>query len=55
MFNRIIKMDANRLTRKVFNWDRQLNETNEISSWSSEVKSIFSECNMIRIYENMNS
>ena len=54
MYNRIIKMDENRLTRKIFNWDRQLNESNTISSWSNEVKSIFSECNMISFYDNTN-
>jgi hypothetical protein len=54
MFNRIIKMDENRLTRKIFNWDRQLNESNTVLSWSNEVKSIFSECNMNSFYENIN-
>ena len=54
MFNRIIKMDENRLTRKIFNWDRQLNESNTVSSWSNEVKSIFSECNMNSFYDNIN-
>ena len=47
-------MDENRLMRKIFNWDRQLNESNTISSWSNEVKSIFSECNMISFYDNTN-
>ena len=51
MFNRIVKMGENRLTKKVFLWDKQLNDANQISSWSSEIKSIFSECNMLNIYD----
>ena len=53
MFNRISKMDESRLTRKVFNWDRHLNDTNVISSWSSEVKNIFNDCSMATIYDNI--
>ena len=50
LFNRILKMADNRLTRKVFLWDKQLNDSNQISSWSSEIKSIFSDCNMLHIW-----
>ena len=52
LFNRIVKMGENRLTKKVFLWDKQLNDSNQLSSWSSEIKSIFSDCNMLDIYEN---
>ena len=54
MFNRIVKMDESRLTRKIFNWDRQLNDANVISSWSTEVKNIFYECNMATMYDDIN-
>ena len=52
MFNRIVKMSENRLTKKVFLWDKNLNDSNQMSSWSSEIKSIFSDCNMLHIYDN---
>ena len=35
LFNRIVKMAENRLTKKVFLWDKHLNDSNRISSWSS--------------------
>ena len=54
MFNRIVKMGENRLTKKVFLWDKQLIDSNQITSWSSELKCIFSDCNMLDIYENCN-
>ena len=45
-YNRILKMDEGRLTKKVYNWDRLLNNANVVSSWSSEIKSIFYLCNL---------
>ena len=41
LYHRILKMEDCRLTKKVFLWDRKLNDTNVIYSWSSEIKSIF--------------
>ena len=40
-YNRMLSMDGDRLTKKVFLWDRRLNTENIISSWSNEVKNIF--------------
>ena len=39
-YNRILKMDEERLTKKVYNWDRLLNISNVVSSRSSEIKGI---------------
>ena len=41
LYHRILKMEDCRLTKKVFLWDRKLNDANVINSWSSEIKSIF--------------
>lgn len=54
MVNRIVKMGENRRTKEVFLWDKQLNDSNQITSWSSEIKCIFSDCNMLDIYGNCN-
>ena len=40
-YHRMLKMDNNRLTKKVLLWDRELNDAKVVSSWSSEIKSIF--------------
>ena len=39
-------MDNTRLTKQVYQWDRLLNDSNTVSSWSSEVKNIFYSCNL---------
>ena len=49
-YHRMMKMDDKRLTKQVFLWDKMLNETNVISTWSTEVKSVFSDCNMNLIF-----
>ena len=43
-------MDNNRLTKKILMWDRELNEANLVFSWSSELKSIFDNCDMSFTY-----
>ena len=50
-YNRILRMDNNRLTKKVMLWDRYLNERNEVQSWSGEVKIIFERCGLLGTYE----
>ena len=45
-------MPDSRLTKKIFIWDRHLNETGEIFSWSSEIKTILDSCAMPDIYSN---
>ena len=51
-FHRLVKMPDSRLTKKIFLWDRHLNETGEIFSWSSEIKTILDSCAMPDIYSN---
>ena len=40
-YHRILKMESNRLTKKVLLWDRTFSESNLITTWSSEIKEIF--------------
>ena len=51
-YHRMLKMSNDRLTKKVFLWDKQLNDNNVISSWTSEVKSVFESCNMIDVFNS---
>ena len=51
-YNRILKMDNGRLTKKVYLWDRSLNDENIISSWSNEVKATFYSCGLNAIFDN---
>ena len=39
-FHRLLKMDNKRLSKRVYQWDRQLNDSETIKTWSSEVKDI---------------
>ena len=45
-------MQNERLTKKVFLWDKKLNEDNILNSWYSEVKTIFSENNLPETFES---
>ena len=45
-------MDEGRLTKKVYDWDRLLNISNVVSSWSSEIKSILYSCNLNNTFDN---
>ena len=51
---RILNMDSDRLTRQVYSWDRSLNDSNVVSSWSNEVKSIFYRCKLNTTYDSNN-
>ena len=53
-FNRVLKMDDNRLTKIVLKWDKDLNDSGEISTWGTELKTVFIECNMEHLYEQFN-
>jgi hypothetical protein len=52
-YSRVVSMDNSRLTKKVYLWDRSLNDSNVMSSWSSEVKNIFYNCNLNNIYDSL--
>ena len=49
-YHRMLKMDNNRLTKRILLWDRELNDANLVFSWSSEIKSIFENCNLSFTY-----
>ena len=51
-FSRIMNTPSNRLLYKVYIWDRKLNETNNINTWSTEIKSILYDNNLGYVYEN---
>ena len=51
LYSRVLSMDNERLTKKVYLWDRVLNDGNVISSWSSEVKNIFYTCGLNTIFD----
>ena len=50
-YSRILNMDNSRLTKRVYLWDKSLNDENIISSWCSEVKSVLSSCELTSVYE----
>ena len=51
-WNRIIKMDPNRITKKVFTWDFVKKRC--VGSWNSDIVKLFSSLNMgnTNIYHN---
>ena len=44
-------MDDSRLTKQIFNWDKSFSEMQNLPTWSSEVKSILSDHNLIQYFE----
>ena len=50
-FHRMVKMENSRLTKKVFLWDKGLNDLGVINTWSSEVKDILNRNNLSHIYD----
>ena len=50
-FHRMLKMDNERLTKKVFLWDKNLNDSGIISTWSSEIKNILQRNGLDHIYD----
>jgi hypothetical protein len=48
LWNRLMKLDQNRITRIVFDWDHELCHNN----WSSEVKTLFSESGKIDVFND---
>ena len=51
-FGRIMCTPSNRLMYRIYVWDRNLNETHEMNTWSSEVKSILHDNGLNYIFEN---
>ena len=51
-FARVMRTASHRLMYRVFMWDRQLNASGQISSWSSEIKSVLYEHNLNSVFDN---
>ena len=43
-------MDNDKLTKQIYLWDRVLNDNKIVNTWSTEVKLIFEQCNLLGIY-----
>ena len=50
-YHRLLNISNDRLIKKVFNWDKKLNENNRISTWFSEIKAIFYECGLTVLFD----
>ena len=53
-YHRIIKLPNTSLTKKVYFWDKNLNDENQLITWTSEVKNIFSANNLAAVFESGN-
>ena len=42
-YQRVLKLSKNNMARKIFVWDKKLNNNNQIQSWFYEVETIFIE------------
>ena len=51
-FGRLLKTPEHRLMKRVYNWDKILNESQQISSWSSEIKYILYDNNLSHVYDS---
>ena len=52
-FDRLLRMNDNRLTKKVFMWDKRLNDLGIVSTWSSDLKDMLESCNLTYLYESV--
>ena len=50
-YNRLLKSSTNNVSKKIFEWDTNLNEQNIINSWYNEAKSIFENCNLSETFQ----
>ena len=50
MYHRLLTMNDNFLTKKVFLWDLKVAETSKFSTWSDEVKSILDSSNLMELF-----
>jgi hypothetical protein len=48
-------MDDSRLNKQIFLWDKEINEISLVSTWSKEVKIIFSGCNFDDLFTSNSS
>ena len=52
-FHKLMNLDSNRLTKRIFLWDKHLNDSGIISTWTSEVKSILTDNNQLQIMNTL--
>ena len=50
-FGRLLKTPDHRLMKKVYIWDKKLNENQHLFSWTNEIKSILYNCNLNNVYD----
>ena len=50
LYNRFLCMGNDKLTKQIYLWDRVLNDNKIVNTWSTEVKSIFEQCNLLGTY-----
>ena len=50
-FGRLLKTPDHRLMKKVYIWDKKLNESQQLFSWTNEIKSILYNCNLNHVYD----
>ena len=53
-YHRIQCMDNSKLAKKIYLWDRALNENNGLKTWSTEVKLIFEKTNSLATFSSNN-
>ena len=51
-FKRLNKLENSRLTKKIYLWDRQLNESGTVKTWSFEIKEILQRNNLTYVYNS---
>ena len=51
-YHRMLSMDDSRLTKQIFLWDKERNQKNIVSTWSSEVRGVFETCNVRDMFDS---
>ena len=54
-YSRMLNMEDSRLTKRIMLWDRRLNSSGTVSSWSNEIKLILDQCNLSSVYSSNHS
>ena len=52
LWGRLLRMDENRLTKRIFLWDYELSQQGW-NNWLAEMKAIFEDCDLPLYYENI--
>ena len=50
-YSRLVNSPSERLMKRIYLWDKHLNDTSQIISWSSEMKSILYDSNLNHVYD----